>query len=78
MKKFRFALLSLLLLVILAPWGYAGQVDLKILYVNDFHGFAEPYQPAGADAPLGVSPIWPEPWTGLGENHRLYCWPPGI
>jgi len=53
MTKFRIALLSLLLLLILAPWGYASQVDLKILYVNDFHGFAEPYQPAGADAPLG-------------------------
>ena len=47
MKKFRLALLSLLLLLILAPWGYADQVDLKILYVNDFHGFAEPYKPTG-------------------------------
>ena len=47
MKKFRIALLSLLLLLILAPWGYANQVDLKILYVNDFHGFAEPYKPTG-------------------------------
>jgi 2',3'-cyclic-nucleotide 2'-phosphodiesterase (5'-nucleotidase family) len=53
MKKFRLALLSILLLVILAPWGYANRVDLKILYVNDFHGFAEPYQPPGSDAPLG-------------------------
>jgi 2',3'-cyclic-nucleotide 2'-phosphodiesterase (5'-nucleotidase family) len=53
MKKFRLALLSILLLVILAPWGYANRVDLKILYVNDFHGFAEPYQPTGSDAPLG-------------------------
>jgi 2',3'-cyclic-nucleotide 2'-phosphodiesterase (5'-nucleotidase family) len=53
MKKFRLALLSLVLCLILAPWGYAGQVDLKILYVNDFHGFAEPYKPAGAEAPLG-------------------------
>jgi 2',3'-cyclic-nucleotide 2'-phosphodiesterase (5'-nucleotidase family) len=53
MKKFRLALLSLVLCLILAPWGYAGQVDLKILYVNDFHGFAEPYKPTGAEAPLG-------------------------
>jgi 2',3'-cyclic-nucleotide 2'-phosphodiesterase (5'-nucleotidase family) len=53
MKKFRLALLSLLILIILAPWGYANQVDLKILYVNDFHGFAEPYKPTGSDAPLG-------------------------
>ncbi|MBM4300084.1 MAG: hypothetical protein FJ121_00910 [Deltaproteobacteria bacterium] len=53
MKKFRIALLSILLLVILAPWGHANQVALKILYVNDFHGFAEPYKPTGSDAPLG-------------------------
>ena len=53
MKKIRLALLSILLLVILAPWGYAHQVDLKILYVNDFHGFAEPYKSTGSDVPLG-------------------------
>ena len=53
MKKFHLLLLSLFLCLILAPWGYAGQVDLKILYVNDFHGFAEPYKATGSDAPLG-------------------------
>ncbi len=53
MKNIRLALLSLLLLLILVPWGYANQVDLKIFYVNDFHSFAEPYKPTGADAPLG-------------------------
>jgi len=53
MKNFRLALVSLVLCLILAPWGYATQVDLKILYVNDFHGFAEPYKPSGSDAPLG-------------------------
>jgi 5'-nucleotidase / UDP-sugar diphosphatase len=53
MKKFRIAFLSLLLLLILVPWGYAGQVALKILYVNDFHGFAEPYQAAANEPPLG-------------------------
>ncbi len=50
MKKIRTAFLSLLLLLILVPWSYAAQVDLRILYVNDFHGFAEPYK-AGANAP---------------------------
>ena len=53
MKKLRIALLGILLLLILAPWSNANQVDLRILYVNDFHGFAEPYKPAGSDAPLG-------------------------
>jgi len=53
MKHLRIVLVCLLWWVILAPWGYAGQVDLKILYVNDFHGFAEPYQPTGSASPLG-------------------------
>lgn len=53
MQKFRIALISLLLLVSLSARGYASQVDLKILYVNDFHGFAEPYKPTGSNAPLG-------------------------
>ncbi len=78
MKKFRIALLSLLLLLILVPWGHANQVDLKILYVNDFHGFAEPYKAAGVSRPWGASPIWREPWTGLGANSPPYCWPRGI
>jgi 2',3'-cyclic-nucleotide 2'-phosphodiesterase (5'-nucleotidase family) len=38
---------------ILAPWGYANQVDLKIFYLNDFHGFAKSYQPTGSASPLG-------------------------
>jgi 5'-nucleotidase / UDP-sugar diphosphatase len=53
MRKYRLALLGFLLLLTLAPWGYAGQSDLRILYVNDFHGFAEPYKPTGSDVPLG-------------------------
>ena len=53
MKNFRLALLSLCLWFILTPWGYANQVDLKIISLNDFHGFAEPYKPTGSDAPLG-------------------------
>jgi 5'-nucleotidase / UDP-sugar diphosphatase len=53
MKKIRNHLFSLLILVILPSWGYANQVDLKILYVNDFHGFAEPQKTTASEAPLG-------------------------
>jgi 2',3'-cyclic-nucleotide 2'-phosphodiesterase (5'-nucleotidase family) len=53
MKRFRIALLSLLLLLILAPWSQAGQVALQIFYVNDFHGFTEPYQAGANEPPLG-------------------------
>jgi 5'-nucleotidase / UDP-sugar diphosphatase len=53
MKKFSTALISILLLVILVPWAYASRVDLKILYVNDFHGFAESSKPPAGESPLG-------------------------
>jgi 5'-nucleotidase / UDP-sugar diphosphatase len=53
MKKFSVAVLGLLLLLILVPWSYANQVDLRILYVNDFHGFAEPYKTGANEPPLG-------------------------
>lgn len=34
--------------------GWAGDaVQLRLLYVNDFHGFAEPYQPSGSQGKLG-------------------------
>ena len=78
MKKLSIVLLGLLLLVILVPWSYADQVNLKILYVNDFHGFGEPYKATANDAPLGASPTWQGPWTGLATTNRLYCWPGGI
>jgi 5'-nucleotidase / UDP-sugar diphosphatase len=33
---------------------WAGEpVQLRILYINDFHGFAEPYQPSSSPYPLG-------------------------
>ena len=53
MKRFRIALLSLLLVMSLTPWAQAHQVNLRILYVNDFHGFAEPDKPTGGKTPLG-------------------------
>jgi 5'-nucleotidase / UDP-sugar diphosphatase len=53
MKKLSVGLLGLLLLLILVPWSYANQVDLRILYVNDFHGFAEPYKAGANGPPLG-------------------------
>ncbi|MEW6186124.1 MAG: 5'-nucleotidase C-terminal domain-containing protein [Thermodesulfobacteriota bacterium] len=39
---------------ILLPLAEAGEaVQLRILYVNDFHGFAEPYRPSGSKAFMG-------------------------
>jgi 5'-nucleotidase/UDP-sugar diphosphatase len=33
--------------------AYGGQSELRILHVNDFHGFAEPYKPFGSNQEVG-------------------------
>ncbi len=42
---------------LLVFWGISGRADqerhLRILYVNDFHGYAEPYRPVGSSEALG-------------------------
>ncbi len=49
MKRFMPVLISLVLfLFVVSPAG-GEQHLLRILYVNDFHGFAEPYKPLGSD-----------------------------
>ena len=49
MKRFMPVLISLMLcLFFLAPAG-GEQHALRLLYVNDFHGFAEPYMPLGSE-----------------------------
>ena len=53
MKKFWMAFISIFLVMGLAPWVQAGPVDLRILYVNDFHGFADPHKTTGSEATLG-------------------------
>jgi 2',3'-cyclic-nucleotide 2'-phosphodiesterase (5'-nucleotidase family) len=49
-------LITLILFFLLMPFGYlqAGEaVQLRILYVNDFHGYAEPYRPSGSKELMG-------------------------
>ena len=53
MKKLSRGYCFLLLLIFLAAPGVSEAVSLRLLYVNDFHGFAEPYQPLGSTEPLG-------------------------
>ena len=53
MKKIWIILLGLLLMLSLAPWSHAAPVSLRILYVNDFHGFAEPIKQNNGKPPLG-------------------------
>lgn len=42
-----------LILFLSVPYAQAEQTVIRILYLNDFHGFAEPYKPFGSDENLG-------------------------
>lgn len=42
-----------LLLALTASYAHSAQTEIRILYLNDFHGFAEPYKPFGSDENLG-------------------------
>lgn len=53
MRKTSIVFFFILFFVIFAPFIYADQTEIRILYVNDFHGFAEPYKPFGPDEMLG-------------------------
>jgi hypothetical protein len=53
MKSFWITLGSILLVVGLAMGAQAAPIGLRILYGNDFHGFAEPYKPPGSKTLLG-------------------------
>ncbi len=53
MKKLTIAVvIAILSLLSLTP-AQGREVSLRILYVNDFHGLAEPYQPPGSQESLG-------------------------
>ncbi len=48
------AIFCLILLIILCvPSAFGETVGIRILYINDFHGFAEPYKPLGSEQMLG-------------------------
>lgn len=53
MKSFRTLAWVILLILLDVAVGLAAPVTVRILHVNDFHGFAEPYVPFGGDTSLG-------------------------
>ncbi len=53
MKRSLPVLISLVLLIFLLVPARGEEHALRLLYVNDFHGFAEPYRPLGSDKPEG-------------------------
>lgn len=53
MKRHRLIIASLILLLCMLQPASAERSVVRILHVNDFHGFAEPYKPFGSDELLG-------------------------
>jgi 5'-nucleotidase/UDP-sugar diphosphatase len=52
-RRMRIISFVLILLFLAVAPAHAEQVFLRILHVNDFHGFAEPYKAYGSDEMLG-------------------------
>ncbi|MGZ3494736.1 MAG: bifunctional metallophosphatase/5'-nucleotidase [Thermodesulfobacteriota bacterium] len=47
---------SLLFFLFFTTFAYGQQAEIRILHINDFHGFAEPYKPLGSEEWLGGIP----------------------
>jgi len=52
-RIYRAFFISLIIIIFSASFARADQKEIRILYLNDFHGFAEPYKPFGSDEMLG-------------------------
>ena len=52
-KRLHTAICFIFLFVVSLTFAYGQQIEIRILHVNDFHGFAEPYKPLGTDELLG-------------------------
>ncbi|NWG02204.1 MAG: 5'-nucleotidase C-terminal domain-containing protein [Syntrophaceae bacterium] len=53
MKKVDAIRLFVFLFFLCGSFAHGQPVEIRILHINDFHGFAESYQPIGSDEPLG-------------------------
>jgi len=53
MKRLSTTLCCIILFLFSLSFAYGERVEIRILHVNDFHGFAEPYKPLGSDEMLG-------------------------
>jgi 2',3'-cyclic-nucleotide 2'-phosphodiesterase (5'-nucleotidase family) len=52
-KRLHTAICFIFLFFLSLSFAYGQQIEIRILHVNDFHGFAEPYKPLGTDELLG-------------------------
>lgn len=53
LKRLIVAIFCLFLFCLSLPFAYGEPVEIRILHVNDFHGFADPYKSFGSDEILG-------------------------
>ncbi|MGA2318663.1 MAG: 5'-nucleotidase C-terminal domain-containing protein [Thermodesulfobacteriota bacterium] len=56
MKRLNTTICCVFLFFLFATFAYAQSSEIRILHVNDFHGFVEPYKPLGSDELLGGIP----------------------
>lgn len=56
MKRSKLFIYFLFIFFFVSPWTHGQQAEIRILHINDFHGFAEPYKPLGSDFMLGGLP----------------------
>jgi 5'-nucleotidase/UDP-sugar diphosphatase len=56
MKRLSTTICCIFLFFLFTTFTYGQQAEIRILHVNDFHGFAEPYKPLGSDELLGGIP----------------------
>jgi 2',3'-cyclic-nucleotide 2'-phosphodiesterase (5'-nucleotidase family) len=53
MRRLKTFCLCFFLLLLAISFAYGEQTEIRILHVNDFHGFVEPYKPLGSEELLG-------------------------
>jgi 2',3'-cyclic-nucleotide 2'-phosphodiesterase (5'-nucleotidase family) len=53
MRRVKTISFCLFLLLLFVSFAHGEPVELRILHVNDFHGFVEPYKPLGSEELLG-------------------------
>jgi len=53
MKKLSTVIFVIILSLLLLAPAHGREVQLRIIYLNDFHGFSEPHKPGGAQEKLG-------------------------
>jgi len=56
MKKWEAIFCAIFVFFLSTTFAYGQQAEIRILHINDFHGFAEPYSPLGSDELLGGIP----------------------